>query len=150
MSYIRSDLVNLASSLKNRLLLSLVIITISMGMFVLPAQATAVYEIPVVSAGVPTWVVDKAEVLSLSTKGTVRGTLEQLAKQTGKEVRFVTIHRLDYGDTIQVFTDKLFKKWFAKCNLDTPLSNFWEISIGKLVVLGIFFDSDLLADMAKK
>ena len=113
MSYIHSDLVDLASFLKNRLLLSLVIITISMGMFVLPAQATAVYEIPVVSAGVPTWVVDKAEVLSLSTKGTVRGTLEQLAKQTGKEVRFVTIHRLDYGDTIQVFTDKLFKKWFT-------------------------------------
>ncbi len=105
MSYIRSYL--------NRLLLSIVVVTLSIGIFALPAQATAIYEIPVVSAGVPTWVVDKAEVLSLSTKGTVKGTLEQLAKQTGKEVRFVTIHRLDYGETIQTFTDKLFKKWFA-------------------------------------
>ena len=74
MSYIRSYL--------NQLLLSIVVVTLSIGIFALPAQATAIYEIPVVSAGVPTWVVDKAEVLSLSTKGTVKGTLEQLAKQT--------------------------------------------------------------------
>ena len=97
----------------NRLLLSLAIVTISIGIFALPVRATAVYEIPVVSAGVPTWAIDKADVLSLSTKGTLRTTLEQLAKQTNKELRFVTIHRLDYGDTIQTFTDKLFKKWFA-------------------------------------
>jgi uncharacterized protein len=98
--------------LRQILLLSIVA-TISMGIFALPAQATAVYEVPVVSAGVPTWIVDKADVLSLSTKGQIKGTLAELAKQTGKEVRFVTIHRLDYGDTIQTFTDKLFKKWFA-------------------------------------
>jgi uncharacterized protein len=121
MSYIRSYVVGVVrllssqviSRIENRLLLSLVVLTISIGIFALPAQATAVYEIPVVSAGVPTWVIDKADVLSLSTKGSLKGTLEQLAKQTGNEVRFVTIHRLDYGDTIQTFTDKLFKKWFA-------------------------------------
>ncbi len=113
MSYLRSDLVDSASALAHRLLCSLVAISLAIGIFALPAQATAIYEIPVVSAGVPTWVVDKADVLSLSTKGTVKANLEQLAKQTGKEVRFVTIHRLDYGETIQTFTDKLFKKWFA-------------------------------------
>jgi uncharacterized protein len=91
---------------------SLIAIALSIAAFALPAQATAIYELPTVSAGEPTWIIDKAEVLSLSTKGKVRGTLEQLAKQTGKEVRFVTIHRLDYGDTIQSFTDKVFKKWF--------------------------------------
>lgn len=96
----------------HKILLTLVVVTISIGTVTLPANATAVYEVPVVSAGVPTWIVDKADVLSLSTKGKVKGTLEQLAKQTGKEVRFVTIHRLDYGDTVQIFTDKLFKKWF--------------------------------------
>ncbi len=105
MSYLRSYL--------NRLLLAFVIMTLSIGTFALPAHATAVYEVPTVSAGVPTWIVDKADVLSLSTKGAVKGTLAQLAQQTGKEVRFVTIHRLDYGDTIQTFTDKLFKKWFS-------------------------------------
>jgi uncharacterized protein len=112
MSYLRSYLVSIASPLEKLLLLSLVTISISIGIFVLPAQATAVYEVPAVSAGVPSWVIDKADVLSLSTKGAVKSTLEQLAKQTDKEVRFVTIHRLDYGDTVQTFTDKLFKKWF--------------------------------------
>jgi uncharacterized protein len=105
MSYIHSCL--------QKILLSLMAISISIGIFALPAQATAVYEVPSVSAGVPTWIVDRADVLSLSTKGQIKGTLEQLAKQTGKEVRFVTIHRLDYGDTIQTFTAKLFKKWFT-------------------------------------
>ncbi len=95
-----------------KICISLIAIAISLLTFALPAQATALYELPTVSAGEPTWVIDKADVLSLSTKGQVRGTLEQLAKQTGKEVRFVTIHRLDYGDTIQSFTDKVFKKWF--------------------------------------
>jgi uncharacterized protein len=104
-SYIRSCL--------RQILLSFLITAISIGLFALPARATAVYEIPIVSAGVPTWIVDKADVMSLSTQGNIKGTLEKLAKQTGKEVRFVTIHRLDYGDTIQTFTDKLFKKWFA-------------------------------------
>jgi uncharacterized protein len=113
MSYIRSYLVDVASDLKHRLLLSLIIFTISIATFAQPAQATAVYEIPVVSAGVPTWVIDKADVLSVSTQSSVQGSLAKLAKETGKEVRFVTIHRLDYGDTVQTFTAKLFKKWFA-------------------------------------
>ena len=98
--------------LRQILLLSIAVV-MAIGIFSLPAQATAVYEIPAVSAGVPTWIVDKANILSLSTKSSVKGTLEKLAKDTGKEVRFVTIHRLDYGDTIQTFTDKLFKKWFV-------------------------------------
>jgi uncharacterized protein len=101
----------------NKILLSLLAIVLSIATFALPAQATAVYEVPTVSAGEPTWVIDKAEVLSLSTKGSLRGTLEQIAKQTGKEVRFLTIHRLDYGDTIQTFTDKVFKKWFPTTEL---------------------------------
>lgn len=104
MSYIRHYL--------HRILFPLILATVAIGCYVLPAQATAVYEIPSVSAGVPTWIIDKADVLSVSTESKVKGTLEQLAKQTGKEVRFVTIHRLDYGDTVQTFTDKLFRKWF--------------------------------------
>lgn len=98
--------------LQRCLFISIVAI-IAIQLSILPVLATAVYEVPTVSAGVPTWIVDQADVLSLSTQGKVKGTLAQLAKQTGKEVRFVTIHRLDYGDTIQTFTDKLFKKWFA-------------------------------------
>jgi uncharacterized protein len=95
-----------------RLLLTIILVPVAIGCFALPAQATAVYEIPPVSAGVPTWIIDRADILSLSTESKVKATLEQLAKQAGQEVRFVTIHRLDYGDTIQTFTDKLFQKWF--------------------------------------
>jgi uncharacterized protein len=112
MSHLRYYLVRVASAVRNRLLLTLAIVTIALQLAIAPALATALYEIPAVSAGVPTWVIDKADVLSLATKGQIKSTLEQLAKDTGKEVRFVTIHRLDYGETIQTFTDKLFKKWF--------------------------------------
>ena len=45
---------------------------------------------------------------------------------------------------------ELFKKWFSERKLGTPLSNVWEFDIGKLVVLGVFFDNDFLVDLAKK
>jgi uncharacterized protein len=77
-----------------------------------PATATALYEIPSISAGVPTWLIDKAGVLSVATKAKVNATLEQIAQDTGNEVRFVTIHRFDYGDNAQTFTDKIFQQWF--------------------------------------
>lgn len=44
---------------------------------------------------------------------------------------------------------ELFQKWFAERKLDTPINNVWEFDIGKLIVLGVFFDDDLLAVMAK-
>ena len=78
----------------------------------LPALATATYELPTVSAGDPTWIVDEGDVLSRLNQGNITGTLETLAKTTGNEVRFVTIHRLDYGETIESFTNKLFEAWF--------------------------------------
>lgn len=77
-----------------------------------PVYATGVYELPIIAAGEPTWVLDEAEVLSRSNQGTLDGKLAQLANSTGQEVRFVTIHRLDYGETIESFTNDLFTKWF--------------------------------------
>lgn len=77
-----------------------------------PANATGVYSMPSLSAGDSNWVIDQAGVLSRLTRGEITGELDQLAKTTGKEVRFVTIHRLDYGETIETFTNKLFQKWF--------------------------------------
>lgn len=78
----------------------------------LPAQATSIYSIPTVSAGEPTWVIDDAEVLSRVTEGQISSTFQALADQTSREVRFVTIHHLDYGETIQSFADDLFERWF--------------------------------------
>ncbi|NJL38225.1 MAG: YgcG family protein [Leptolyngbyaceae cyanobacterium RM2_2_4] len=77
-----------------------------------PAYATSVYSMPNLTAGDSTWIVDEAEILSRLSEGKISGDLEKLAQATGNEVRFVTLHRLDYGETIQSFADKLFEQWF--------------------------------------
>src|SRR4028118_1209226 len=95
-----------------RLILQLLLIIFASGLVAAPANAIGVYQMPNVRAGEPTWVIDKAEVLSRLSEGKLSGTLDALARKTGKEVRMVTIHRLDYGETTETFTDSLFKKWF--------------------------------------
>lgn len=92
--------------------ISLVIgLTLSLFCWIAPAAATGVYQMP--PAPTPgDWVIDEADILSRTTEGKVGTVLGDLAKQTGDEVRFVTIHRLDYGETIDSFTNKLFEKWF--------------------------------------
>lgn len=95
-----------------QLFLSLVLMLLAMQSFATPANATGVYDLPSLVAGEKTWILDQAEVLSRISEGQINGTLENLAKQTGNEVRFVTIHRLDYEETAQSFTDRLFEKWF--------------------------------------
>lgn len=96
------------------------------------ASATGVYQMPSLSAGDRTFLIDDADVLSLVTENKLNKTLENLANTTGNEVRFVTIRRLDYGETVDSFTDQLFDKWFptpeAKANqillvLDTLTNN---------------------------
>jgi uncharacterized protein len=91
---------------------TIAIALIASQMAVLPAFATGVYEMPVLSAGDRTWVWDKGDVLSRSSESTISSVLDNLEKQTGKEVRFVTIHRLDYGETTASFTKQLFEQWF--------------------------------------
>ncbi|MEG4202450.1 TPM domain-containing protein [Microcoleus sp. Pol7_A1] len=81
-------------------------------MAVLPALATGVYEMPVLSAGDRTWVFDKGDVLSRSSESNISSVLDNLENKTGKQVRLVTIHRLDYGETTATFTDQLFEQWF--------------------------------------
>ncbi|HEY9846100.1 MAG TPA: TPM domain-containing protein [Candidatus Caenarcaniphilales bacterium] len=78
----------------------------------LPASATGVYEIPNLTAQQSNWIFDKADVLSRLNTSKLSRKLEDLAHQTGNEVRFVTIHRLDYGETPASFASQLFNKWF--------------------------------------
>ena len=92
--------------------LSLVLSLLSTLLVAIPANATGVYQLPSVAEIDRTWVIDRADVLSRITEGKISNELEQLAKNTGNQVRFVTIYRLDYGETAQSFTDKLFEKWF--------------------------------------
>lgn len=91
-------------------------ILLSLGLFLLvtlPAYATGVYDIPNLSADQPNWIVDQADVISFANEKRLSGNLEKLAEETGNEVRMVVIRRLDYGETIDSFADKLVSKWFA-------------------------------------
>lgn len=124
-----------------RLILQLLLIILASGLVATPANAIGVYQMPNVNAGEPTWVIDKAEVLSRLNEGKLSKTLEDLAKKTGNEVRMVTIHRLDYGETPETFTKALFEKWFpttqAQANqillvIDT-LTNGTAIQTGEAV-----------------
>lgn len=77
-----------------------------------PAQAIAVVELPSVRAGDATWLVDDANIISRTNEGKIANRLANLASTTGNEVRLVTIHHFDYGETVQTFTDKLFDRWY--------------------------------------
>ncbi|TAG92850.1 MAG: YgcG family protein [Oscillatoriales cyanobacterium] len=94
------------------LAIAIAIALIASQIAVLPALATGVYEMPMLSADDRTWVWDKGDVLSRSSESTITSVLDNLETQTGKQVRFVTIHRLDYGETTTTFTKQLFEQWF--------------------------------------
>jgi uncharacterized protein len=95
-----------------RLVLPLLLFVLASGILAPQAHAFGVYQMPNVRPGEPTWVIDKAEVLSRLNEGRLSNELDNLAQKTGNEVRMVTIHRLDYGETVDSFTQALFKKWF--------------------------------------
>ncbi|GAA6616241.1 photosystem II repair protein Psb32 [Scytonema sp. NUACC26] len=101
---------NLTKNIK-LLILPLVMVVLTSSLFVMPAMATGVYQIPDITPG-SNWVIDQGEVLSRSNEGKISTAFEDLANQTGKEVRFITIRRLDYGETPESFTKQLFEKWF--------------------------------------
>ena len=73
------------------------------------ASATGISSIPNLKSSEPTWILDQATTLSRITRNEISGELEKLAQQTGTEVRFVTLHRLE---TVEGFAEKLFKRWF--------------------------------------
>jgi uncharacterized protein len=109
------QLLNKVFSLKTHLItliMPLVVMFLAYGLVVTPALATGVYQIPNLIAGDGTWVVDQGEVISRFNEGKISSQLQDLAKQTGNEVRIVTIHRLDYGETPESFAKALFEKWF--------------------------------------
>ncbi|MDJ0516788.1 MAG: TPM domain-containing protein [Trichodesmium sp. MO_231.B1] len=123
------------------LIVSLLLLIVATIVPVSSASATGVYQMPNLTAGDGTFIVDDADVLSRVTKSKLKNSLENLANTTENEVRFVTIRRLDYGETADSFTEKLFEKWFptpeAKANqtllvLDT-LTNNDAIRIGDAV-----------------
>jgi len=96
-----------------QLLLPLCLILLAAIISPASALATGAYEIPGLSSlDQNSRILDRAEVLSRLNENEINTKLDTLAKATGKEVRFVTIHRLDYEETITTFTQQLFEKWF--------------------------------------
>ncbi|KZL50636.1 MULTISPECIES: photosystem II repair protein Psb32 [Cyanophyceae] len=93
-----------------RLILPLLMVVLGASVFVSPALATGVYQIPNLSGS--NWVLDQSDIISRVNEGKINSTFEDLAKKTGNEVRFVTIRRLDYGETPESFSQELFEKWF--------------------------------------
>jgi uncharacterized protein len=94
------------------LILPVAIALMAFSLFTTPAWATGVYEIP--NLAPDTWIVDEGDVISRFNEGKISDELASLAKQTGNEVRFVTVHRLDYGETPESFTKALIEKWFPE------------------------------------
>ncbi|WP_354000883.1 TPM domain-containing protein [Gloeocapsopsis sp. IPPAS B-1203] len=88
------------------------VLLLSLTLGIAPVNATGVYQMPQVTAGDRNWVIDQAEVISRINEGKIGDALADLAQETGNEVRLVTVRRLDYGETIDSFTQKLFAKWF--------------------------------------
>lgn len=82
------------------------------GGFALPAHATGVYDVPYATPDQPIWLVDQSEAISRANEGRLNRELAELADQTGDGLHFVAIRRLDYGQTMDEFTEKVFSKWF--------------------------------------
>jgi len=89
----------------------LLIVVLGCSLFTAPALATGVYQIPNLTPN-SDWVVDQGEIISRVNEGKISSSFEKLANATGKQVRFVTVRRLDYGETPESFTQGLFEKWF--------------------------------------
>jgi uncharacterized protein len=96
-----------------KLLLSLVLSGFVAIVFSLPpAWAMGVYDLPSLSAGSTTYLVDRASAISAANEGKLTQELTQLAKNTGDEVRMVVVRRLDYGQTIDDLADAIFQEWY--------------------------------------
>ena len=95
-----------------RFILALTLVILATSAIAFSASATGIYQIPKLTPSGSPWVIDQSEVLSRINESTISSNLEKLAKQTGNEVRIVTIRRLDYGETPESFAKGLFEKWF--------------------------------------
>lgn len=77
------------------------------------AIASEVIDLPDLTPDDRTWVIDFANVISSSTEKSTVETLEKLATETGNQVRFVTVQRIDFGQPASEFVSELFDKWFT-------------------------------------
>lgn len=98
--------------LESTALLSAILPLLLVALTAAPAWATGVTQIPDISTDPSTWVVDQADVISRINEGKLNRALKELAQQSGNEVKMVVVRRLNYGETIDSFADKLFARWY--------------------------------------
>lgn len=77
-----------------------------------PAWATVVEDIPNLPASRSTWIADQGDLLSVVTERSINKSLSQVSRQTGTDVRIITIRGLNYGETSESFAKTLFEQWF--------------------------------------
>ena len=75
-----------------------------------PAIATGVYNMPPVDPAIHVYA--EAKLFSRLTTGKLEKKLEAIATTSDTNVSYVTFRRLDYGETIDSFTQELFRTWF--------------------------------------
>jgi uncharacterized protein len=102
---------NWQKRLKNLILIGITFVC-SWQLLINTAIATEVVDLPDLPVGDRTWVADFANVISSSTEQTVTDLLDKLATDTGYQVRFVTVQRIDFGQPASEFVSELFDKWF--------------------------------------
>jgi uncharacterized protein len=76
------------------------------------AWATGIYDLPSLQSISQNYLVDQAEVISLSNENKINKQLAKVAETTGDQIRIVTVKRLDYGATINGLANELFSKWY--------------------------------------
>ncbi|NJM23066.1 MAG: YgcG family protein [Richelia sp. SL_2_1] len=132
-----------------KLILSLAMVIFVSSVFTVPAFATGVYDIPNLTSD--TWIVDEADLISRFNQGKISSAFDELAKQTGNEVRIVTIRRLDYGETPESFTKALFEKWFPtkEAQANQTLLTIDSVTNGTAIITGDQVKSIMSDDIAK-
>jgi uncharacterized protein len=134
-----------------RLILPLLTVILASSLFATSALATGVYQMPSLTTGDSTWVVDQGEVISRINEGQISSSFDDLAKKTGNEVRFVTIRRLDYGETPETFAKELFDKWFPtpEAQANQTLLVLDTVTNGTAIISGEQVKSLLTDEIAK-
>ncbi|MDJ0524906.1 MAG: TPM domain-containing protein, partial [Microcystis sp. M53600_WE12] len=85
---------------------------VALGVSLSPAAAMGVYDLPILSPGAPTYVVDPVAAISAANEGKLNKDLKNLAEKTGQEVRMVVVRRLDYGQKIDNLADDILREWY--------------------------------------
>jgi len=74
--------------------------------------ATSPSDISDISQDTSNWVVDQAEVISPINENRLNERLQQISEQSGADVKFVVIRRLNYGETVDSFAEQLLDQWY--------------------------------------